>query len=46
MPILPITAQLTSQVYKPNYRYAKAGIMLSDIYASGSYQRDLFVPVI
>lgn len=41
---LPIATQLISQIYKPNFRYAKAGIMLSDIVASGSYQRDLFVP--
>jgi len=33
------------QIWKPGYPYAKAGIMLSDFYAAGSYQSDMFNPV-
>jgi DNA polymerase V len=39
---LPLASRLIEQLFKPNYRYAKAGIMLSDFYAPGTFQLGLF----
>jgi DNA polymerase V len=44
MTLLSIATQLTQRIYLPNYRYAKAGVMLSDFYAPGTYQLGLFDP--
>jgi DNA polymerase V len=33
---------LLDQLWRDGYRYAKAGVMLSDFYAPGVYQRELF----
>lgn len=33
---------LFSRIYKAGYRYAKAGVMLTDFYEHGTYQHDLF----
>jgi DNA polymerase V len=35
---------LLQRIYKDGYRYAKAGVMLSDFYAPGTYQLGLFDP--
>lgn len=32
------------RIYKDGYRYAKAGVMLSDFYAPGTFQLGLFDP--
>lgn len=39
---LEVASRLTRQLYRPGYRYAKAGIMLSDFYAPGVFQPSLF----
>lgn len=39
---LHLASELIKKIYKPNYRYAKAGIMLSDFYAPGTFQLGLF----
>jgi DNA polymerase V len=39
---LPIASRLIGQIFKPNYCYAKAGIMLSDFYAPSTFQLSLF----
>ncbi len=33
---------LFSRLFKPGFRYAKAGVMLTDFYEYGTYQHDLF----
>jgi DNA polymerase V len=35
---------LLKRIYKDGYRYAKAGVMLSDFYAPGTFQLGLFDP--
>ncbi|WP_134051627.1 translesion error-prone DNA polymerase V subunit UmuC [Rheinheimera aquimaris] len=39
---LIVAAKLLDRIWKDGYRYAKAGVMLSDFYAHGIYQQDLF----
>lgn len=39
---LPLASQLIAQLFKSNYRFAKAGVMLSDFYAPGTFQLGLF----
>lgn len=34
--------QLFDKMYRPGFRYAKAGVMLTDFYVHGVYQADLF----
>jgi DNA polymerase V len=34
--------ELIQRIYKPQFRYAKAGVMLSDFYAPGTFQLGLF----
>ncbi len=37
---------LVDTLWKPGYRYAKAGVLLSDFHAPGTVQMDLFKPVV
>jgi len=39
---LEVASRLSKQLYRPGYRYAKAGIMLSDFFEPGVYQASLF----
>jgi DNA polymerase V len=39
---LHLAQQLLQGIWKDGYRYAKAGVMLSDFYLPGVYQQDLF----
>jgi DNA polymerase V len=39
---LSLASELIAKIFKANYRYAKAGIMLSDFYAPGTFQLGLF----
>ena len=41
---LHIASKLLDNIWKDGYRYAKAGVMLSDFYSQGVYQQDLFTP--
>lgn len=39
---LHIAGKLLDSIWKDGYRYAKAGVMLSDFYSRGIHQQDLF----
>jgi DNA polymerase V len=39
---LHVANRLLDQIWKDGYRYAKAGVMLSDFYSQGVHQQDLF----
>lgn len=39
---LYVASKLLDSIWKDGFRYAKAGVMLSDFYAHGVYQQDLF----
>lgn len=39
---LEVASALSRQMYRPGFKYAKAGIMLSDFYEPGVYQASLF----
>lgn len=41
---LEVAKQLLQQIWRDGYRYAKAGVMLSDFYAEGVQQGSLFEP--
>jgi len=41
---LAVASKLLDKIWKDGYRYAKAGVMLSDFYDEGVYQVDLFEP--
>ncbi|CAM5277100.1 translesion error-prone DNA polymerase V subunit UmuC [Alishewanella longhuensis] len=41
---LSVATKLLAKIWKDGYRYAKAGVMLSDFYDEGVYQVDLFEP--
>ncbi|MCC5451843.1 translesion error-prone DNA polymerase V subunit UmuC [Rheinheimera sp. UJ51] len=41
---LPLANRLLQQIWRDGYRYAKAGVMLSDFYDEGVYQPSLFEP--
>ena len=41
---LVVASKLLDKIWRDGYRYAKAGIMLSDFYNEGVYQVDLFEP--
>ena len=41
---LAVASKLLDTIWKDGYRYAKAGVMLSDFYDEGVYQVDLFEP--
>lgn len=40
--IMKKAVRLLDMIYKPNYRYMKAGVMLNDLQPETSYQTDLF----
>ncbi len=40
--LLEAADALFSRLFKPGFRYAKAGVMLTDFYEHGTYQHDLF----
>ena len=42
--ILAMTTKLFDSIYKDNYRYAKAGVMLGDFCSPNQMQFDLFTP--
>lgn len=39
---LHVASKLLDNIWKDGYRYAKAGVMLSDFYTQGVHQQDLF----
>lgn len=39
---LHVASKLLDNIWKDGYRYAKAGVMLSDFYTQGVYQQDMF----
>jgi len=39
---LHVASKLLDSIWKDGYRYAKAGVMLSDFYSQGVHQQDLF----
>jgi len=39
---LHVASKLLDSIWKDGYRYAKAGVMLSDFYTQGIHQQDLF----
>jgi len=40
--IIESAVELLNRIYREGYRYKKAGVMLSDFYAPGVFQKDLF----
>lgn len=43
---ISLAKQLLHQIWRDGYRYAKAGVMLSDFYDEGVHQCSLFEPVV
>lgn len=43
--LLQASLGLLQRIWKDGYRYAKAGVMLSDFYSQETQQQDLFLPV-
>jgi len=41
--LLALTRQLLQRIWRPGFRYAKAGVMLTDLVAQGGRQEDLFL---
>ena len=40
--LLALTQAMCARIYRPGYRYTKAGVMLSDFYQPGVFQTSLF----
>lgn len=40
--LLALTQAMCARIYRPGYRYTKAGVMLSDFYQPGVFQASLF----
>lgn len=40
--LLALTQALCARIYRPGYRYTKAGVMLSDFYQPGVFQTSMF----
>ena len=40
--LIALAVKLLRQIWRDDYHYAKCGVMLSDFYASGIYQPDIF----
>ena len=42
--LLALARQLLQRIWRPGFRYAKAGVMLTDLVAQNGQQGDLFLP--
>ncbi|BFM48102.1 translesion error-prone DNA polymerase V subunit UmuC [Marinomonas sp. THO17] len=43
--LLAVANSIFRRIWRPGFRYMKAGVILSDFYEPGSFQADLFSPV-